>query len=346
LSISKRIQREYKIRPPSKKTVESSWGEWFDEELPKLSAAVSAVTKKTSPNDVKGMREVKILQKLLGEMRMMKEELAEDNAVYDGYESGDIKFLPITVAKRAKNLLWRHSPPWMLMSATFIDPTEFVETMGIEEAGLTWAVVKVPSTFDPANRPIHIRGLARMTNKDKEEEWPKMVEGIKQVLAKHPNDRTLIHTVSYPLAKYLAERLKSCGRPILEYSNANERDTILNTFRNTPAAVLLAPSMDRGVDLPEDDCRVVIVAKIPFPYLGDKRTNKRLYSTKGGQLWYAVQTIRSLVQMTGRGVRSESDQCDIYILDKTFMSNVWKDSKRLLPDWWKDSLDFSGGGIR
>lgn len=82
----------------------------------------------------------------------------------------------------------------------------------------------------------------------------------------------------------------------------------------------------------------MIVAKVPFPYLGDSQVKGRM-NLPGGQGWYTVQTIRSLVQMLGRAVRSADDHAVGYILDKQFVSNIWKKSKELLPGWWKESLD-------
>ena len=94
--------------------------------------------------------------------------------------------------------------------------------------------------------------------------------------------------------------------------------------------------MDRGIDLPDDACRVQVVAKIPFPYLGDKQVNARLYSA-GGQTWYRVNTLRSLLQSTGRGVRHPDDWAITYILDQSF-GKLWQQSRRIIPQWWSEGL--------
>jgi Rad3-related DNA helicase len=98
--------------------------------------------------------------------------------------------------------------------------------------------------------------------------------------------------------------------------------------------VLLAPSLERGVDLPKDQCGVIIIAKVPYPSIGDKQVNTRLYSTPNGQLWFQVQTVRAIVQSTGRGMRSADDFCISYILDKQFA----KIPKELLPGYWKEAI--------
>jgi Rad3-related DNA helicase len=113
----------------------------------------------------------------------------------------------------------------------------------------------------------------------------------------------------------------------------------LSGFKRSVAGVLVAPSMDRGVDLADDLCRVVVIAKVPFPYLGDRQVSARLHSP-GGQTWYNVQTIRSIVQMTGRATRHSSDRSTSYILDSQFERQVWWKGRQLFPGWWTDALDW------
>ncbi len=101
--------------------------------------------------------------------------------------------------------------------------------------------------------------------------------------------------------------------------------------------MIVAPSLDRGVDFKGDDCRVQIIAKVPYPYLGDKQIKARM-NLEDGQQWYTVRTIRDLVQMTGRGVRSETDYCTTYILDRGF-GRLFDMNKRLIPAWWREAVN-------
>ena len=88
----------------------------------------------------------------------------------------------------------------------------------------------------------------------------------------------------------------------------------------------------------------MVVAKVPYPNLGDKQVSSRLHSP-GGELWYQVQSIRSLVQMTGRGVRHDADYCTTYILDSSFIS-LWKKWGHLIPKWWSAAIDWSGQALK
>ena len=88
------------------------------------------------------------------------------------------------------------------------------------------------------------------------------------------------------------------------------------------------------------NCRVVVVAKVPYPSLGDRRIAARM-RLPGGNSWYQMQTVSTIVQMTGRGVRSETDHATAYVLDKQFATNLWSKSRHLLPKWWRDAVDLS-----
>lgn len=125
---------------------------------------------------------------------------------------------------------------------------------------------------------------------------------------------------------------------MLSYACAEEREQILNDFTASSGAgrVLVAPSMQRGVDLSDDLCRCLIVLVVPKPYYGDARVRVRMAS-KNGQRWYQVQQVRELCQMTGRGVRHEHDHCDTYVLDSEF-GPLWRRGRDLFPDWWREAV--------
>lgn len=208
----------------------------------------------------------------------------------------------------------------------------------------TWNGISVPSTFDPSRRPIYIHPIVAMSRKNEEHARPLIAQAISRVIAKHPDDRILIHTVSYALNRYVENQVRQTDQlfRVVTYNAATEKQRAIDTYLATPAAVFLAPSLDRGIDLPQDDCRVIVICKVPFPSLGDKQISARMHS-KGGQQWYAVRTIRSLVQMTGRGMRSAEDYCESYILDKQFLDNIWRRHKNLLPVWWQQALVWNRG---
>jgi Rad3-related DNA helicase len=179
-----------------------------------------------------------------------------------------------------------------------------------------------------------------MSRKNEENARPLISAAIAKIIARHENDRILVHTVSYSLTGYLTDSLQNDR--VVTYHSSQEKQRAIDRYLYEPASVFLAPSLDRGIDLPEDDCRVIVVCKVPFPNLSDKQISARMHS-RGGQQWYTVRTIRSLVQMTGRGMRSTDDYCESYLLDKMFLENIWRRNRNLIPRWWADALVWNRG---
>ena len=348
--IGSRLRSSIGVTTVPKKTVPNDWVRWLQDEIVPAVKARQKILRHQARTlfgtDVEKLRQVKKLTSLVDRIRPLvttsKDGSAalEDGWVMTGYEGSKardatVRFKPVRVSEYAQEILWNSGKQFLLMSATFVSPAQTAENLGLGDD--EWAVVEMPSTFPVENRPVFVEGVAPMTNKTKEMAWPKMVEGIDDIVAQNPNARILVHTVSYQLTNYIFEQSTS-GR-MMRYRNAQERGSVLEEFLSVDDAVLLAPSFDRGIDLPQDDCQVIIIAKLPYPYIGDKQVAARLYK-KGGQTWYAVETIKSIVQMTGRAMRSHDDTCDSFILDSTF-KRLYRENKRLFPKWWTSALVLS-----
>lgn len=212
---------------------------------------------------------------------------------------------------------------------------------------MSYSTVSVPSSFLPDRRPIYIYPLADVTAKTKETSWPILIKAITEIGRRNVSSRILVHTVSYDLSNFLYSQLSllpDFQHRILTYKTAGERQNTLALYQSNPASILLAPSLSHGIDLYDDLCRVIVICKVPYPNLGDKQVSARLHS-KNGNLWYRVQAVRNIVQMSGRGMRHEDDYCETYILDKQFVSNLWKQSKHLFPQWWVEAIRWNEGRL-
>ncbi len=342
-TVTDRTAKDLKVEAPKKGSHHKTLVGWIDGELREAVDSKLRVLsgERSLFGDLKHSREVKKLQRLKAGINNIIAMAGEgnDNWVRDNDDPMTLK--PVKVDLYGEDLVWGHAARWLCMSATVISPEQMVDALGVQgEEGEVggWGVVRVPMTFPVQNRPVFTAAVANMVQKEKETAWPKMVQGIRGVVSKYPEDRILIHAVSYALSAEIASGLSGMGRRVIAYTNAYQKEAALEEFRRTDGAVLIASSMERGVDLKGDDCRVQIIAKCPYPYLGNPQVGKRM-KAKGGEEWYAVTTVRSIVQMTGRGVRNKDDWCDTYILDAQFSSNVLKRNRRLFPKWWLDALE-------
>lgn len=340
--IGGRRQAQMGLFPPKRKTVEDAWVEWVkNEALPITREYLELLPTPTSRGvSARDIREYVGVLRLIEKLEVLEEELPEGGWVYDGYSKeynpkDSIIFRPVKVSKWGRELLWPHGRKFLLMSATVLSADMMADELGCSKP---WEIIDVGSDFPVENRPVYIVPVANMAYHNREQGWQDMAEGVEAVLRRHPDDRVLVHCVSYELARYLYNNVYTAGRLTYTYNNSGEKQEVLDKYKKSPGGVLFAASMDRGIDLPDDLCRVQIIAKIPFPNIKDKRIDKRMRSM-GGANWYRMQTIRTLVQMTGRGVRSRDDWAKTYVLDSQFQSNLWK-SHYLFPEWWKEALNW------
>jgi len=343
-SLSERRINQYNLRLPAKKTVESAWVEWIeDEALPKLQRALLGVekslatTKKGSATFIKLLREGKYLSKTVNKLSEIKPEIEKGSWVYTGYTEGHVEFKPITVRQYAHENIWQHGQRFLCMSATIVSGDQYAADLGIPEG--EYKYLDVGYSFAKEHRPVFVVPVANMTHKTEEEETPKLVDGIVKVLDQYKDKRVLIHSVSKKLTFKIRDGLAKLERPVLTYIDQETKNQVLLQLKDKKNSVTIAYSFDRGVDLYDDLCECIIIAKMPMADLSDKQVSARLHS-KGGNIWYTVNTIRTLLQESGRGVRHENDRCDIWILDAQFITNLWRRSKHLIPKWFKEAVRF------
>lgn len=332
--------RQLGVEVPKKGSHHTTIATWLREVFV---PAVDVESGKMPTHTVIGRRRKKQLKDLRDESIRIAEAIASDAEWVRDNDTKDAPLLmkPVSVAPYGQKYVWSHATRVLMMSATIISPDELAESLGFD--GLVWEVVRVPMTFPVENRIVHVAPVANVTAKTKDEAWPLLKVAVGKIMERHPNERILVHTVSYALAQYLTQRCRESGhgRPLLTYSDASQRMAVLEKFRGSKAGVLFASSFERGVDLRGDECSVVVVAKVPFPNLGDPAVARRANSGREGDVWYAVRAIRSLVQMTGRHVRSKEDVGVSYVLDSQFNKNLYRKFKGLFPEWWRDALDTS-----
>ena len=96
-------------------------------------------------------------------------------------------------------------------------------------------------------------------------------------------------------------------------------------------------SVGEGEDFKDDDARIQLIAKVPYPDLSDKLTSLRRDEPGIGTQMYAAMTAGKVAQMAGRGMRHEKDFCETFILDGNF-GRLWKWNRDLFPAWFSGIL--------
>ena len=106
---------------------------------------------------------------------------------------------------------------------------------------------------------------------------------------------------------------------------------VVNRFRQaSPPATLVSPAVTSGWDFPEDECRYIIIGKVPF---GDGRSPVSKARQKDDPEFGNFEAMQTVVQEAGRGTRSALDGCEVIIVDDHW-SWFWSKNKQFAPQYF------------
>jgi ATP-dependent DNA helicase DinG len=325
VAISARRMAQYGWDAPDKVTVVDSWKEWLDHHVPLADKMAASETVE---------KEAKTLARLADSLRVVRHHLESGIPYAYTGDTRRVEWKPAYVGDYCKEAMWRHAKKWLLMSATVISSSSLLRGLGWDGR---YTTVQVPSSFPAENRRVIVRGVGNMSRRSKDTDFERLASEVRS-LVEGVDARVVVHTVSYQLAGDIYERLQGLGRRVISYRMAGDRATAISEYTRTPRSVLVAATADRGVDLPDELCRRCIIVKVPYPNLGDRMVRMRAYMGSEGRAWYASATVRSIVQMAGRGVRHKDDWCETFILDSQFGEGVWSRSRHLFPAWFREAM--------
>jgi Rad3-related DNA helicase len=248
-----------------------------------------------------------------------------------------LELVPLEVSALASALLWDAADIVVLASAYLGPPEAIATSLGLDRDRIR--IFTSPSPFALAQRPLVYRPVGRLSKATLAALEPAVFAEVAAILRRHPGDKGLIHAPSYAAARRLvqavAERAPDQhGRLILVESGHRGRALDAHRALRQPS-VLVSPSLREGVDLPDDFLRFQIIAKMPYPDLGDPWTAAR---RQRDPRWYTVETVKALVQAYGRSCRHAEDHGVTYILDAQFERLLALD-RVLLPEWFLEAAD-------
>lgn len=251
-----------------------------------------------------------------------------------------IEFKPVRVGPLADRLVYQHlGEKVILMSGTILDREIFCDSIGLDPDECEF--IQVDSTFPVENRPMFYAPYAKGSYRDPE--YVKgLIEHIDLLIDKHPEQSGIIHTVSYALTQAIIKNSRHTTRMITH--DKDTKQAALALFRRNPGSVWVSPSSTTGLDLPYDECRWQIIAKLPFPNQGDKQIKQLMKEdpstgrpSPSASKWYSWATLCSFLQAYGRGMRAVDDSCTTYLIDP-----AWKwfrpSTRRMQPEWFRQAV--------
>jgi ATP-dependent DNA helicase DinG len=177
----------------------------------------------------------------------------------------------------------------------------------------------VPSEFDYRRQALLY--LPRRMPPPKSPSFPEAVARETIALLTRSRGRAFVLFTSYRVLREVQPLLQmALPYPTLVQGTA-PRSALLDEFRSTPHAVLLATSSFwQGVDVVGDSLSCVVIDKLPFASPGDPVTAARIdaITARGGDAFSEYQVplaILSLQQGLGRLIRHRTDQGVLAVLD-------------------------------
>lgn len=250
------------------------------------------------------------------------------------------KFKELFGKNNFRNLVLPKANRFLFMSSTILDKEEFCTDLGIDPESA--AMISVDSEFNVKNREVIYKPVTKMNygwnSVDRATDRKKMIRVMNHIVSHHSDQSGIIHTGSFQVAEWVLQNIKTSHEvihhnPTTELSRDDVIEYYLENAEKRPI-LLISPSVTEGMDLVGDLGRFAVIAKVPYPFLGDAWIKRRMQISKN---WYNRQTITGIIQGCGRVVRSKEDWGQVYILDESF-SYLYKQTSHMIPKWWKDGL--------
>ena len=266
----------------------------------------------------------------------LREELAfvlaaeDDSHVYFVETRGrgvHLRATPIDVSARLRASLFDRMRSAVLTSATLAVDGGFDylrERLGIDAGDEL--LLASPFDFHAPGDPL--RAAADAGARSPRPSFPRAAEEIVRLL-RLSRGRAFVLFTSYANMHAVAERIAGeLPYPLLVQGEA-PRGALLDTFRRTPGAVLLATaSFWQGVDVAGEQLSCVIIDKLPFASPSDPVVEARIdrIKTRGGNPFVDYQVpvaILMLKQGLGRLIRSASDRGILAVLDSRLVERAY-----------------------
>lgn len=244
-------------------------------------------------------------------------------AIKDDHEQS-WSVIPLKTSKMS-GILTRLGDKKMIVTATVLDKRLMGAELGLTDANSV--LVRISSAFDPKNRPVVKRYVGSMSASKAKFNEHKLINEIVKIANRHRDEPGLIHTVSHRMSKMVVESIRPQiqNRSVECLPFGSDRDEAIRSFLSGgmgPNAILVGPSMMEGLDGKDDSCRWQVMAKVPWPSMGDPVVSM-LMANKGDALkwanaWYTWKTAQQTVQGIGRVCRTPNDHGVTYLLDSGF----------------------------
>lgn len=242
---------------------------------------------------------------------------------------------PLSAAGYFRELIYDTADTRIYMSAYPGSKDIFCRTLGLDPTKT--AMLNLGSVFPKENRPINVALVGSMSKTNQPQSLPRFLKVLDKIMTGHQKEKGIVHCNSYALGTAIFDAFKGKpnGERLLFPTSADKRENVYKKHREARfPTVILSPSFTEGFDFADDMARWQVIAKMPYPYLGDKQVAAK---KDADPEWYAMRTVMTVIQASGRICRNETDHGVTYITDSDF-EHLWNRYGHMFPNWWKEAL--------
>lgn len=289
----------------------------FSDYLSELLEEVELVLEQVEEDYAFSSKEKGKLEDIAGRIRWFQKSLVENVRwiVEHEFRGRDILTArPIDTGYFAQNMLFKNQArQFILQSATIVDFARYAGELGIDKSE-AYKIVR-PSPFPPERSPLYVMSVGNMSYKTMTASQPEIARTVEAIINSRPGLKGIVHTHKYEGIQDYLER-HFAGNPRCKFPIPSEREETVNElFESDEPSVIFSPSLTEGVDGKGSRVRFQIMCKVPYPSLGDRLVKAKANEDWG---WYSYQTLKTLVQSKGRGMRGTEDWCENFMLDSQF----------------------------
>lgn len=166
---------------------------------------------------------------------------------------------------------------------------------------------------------------------------PSFLKVASSIIKIHAEEKGIIHCNSYKLGQAIMDHFQGTDAMfrLIFPKNADDRVKAYERhFETKEPTILVSPSMTEGFDFAGDLATWQILAKCPFPSLGDHQVCAKKDQDPE---WYSLETVKVIIQACGRVCRSETDKGKTYVLDAD-VETLMRKHENLFPKWFMDAV--------
>ena len=240
----------------------------------------------------------------------------------------------------------------IIMSGTISPVDLFAEIIGLGDS--------MKKVYDPIQDPKNVRMVIDSTvSTAYRERSDKMIKSIGKIIFDELDSVRQGALIFFPQRQFMnhcIEVWRSSGiistsngrlylgekRMFREGRDAEQNTEVTRRYRRVATgvggAVLLCVFRGRnseGSNFPEDQARGIFLVGVPYANYGDPLVKEQIRYFNGqkrglGNRWYTMDAFRAANQSLGRGIRSRTDWCHYWLLDRRY-----KEHRNLISGWAK-----------